>query len=337
MLIYFIISMKRILLFFLCFTVFQYNAQMSWINGITISPSTPTELDSITVFIDLSFAYSDCPLEHKFISVLGNDIQSSSHHCQGSLASICDTRDTLLLAPLPVGTYKLIHSSTSGSGSVPCTPGFVVDDVDSIEFYVVNSALSSVTFKVDMNNVTENFTNPEINGTFNSFCGNCDTMADPNQDGIWEFTSYFPVGDTMQFKFSADNWSIEENLDGNSTCTNGDLNNTNRLFVVPNQDTILKAVCWGSCDTCLSSPVQIENAKASKKLNFKIFPNPVHDLLTVNCDICSIDKLFLYDTRGRLVKTKNTNNILISDLESGPYILVIFVEEKAYKYLIDKF
>ena len=54
-----------------------------------------------------------------------------------------------------MGTYKLIHTSTSGSGSVPCTPGFVVDDVDSIEFYVVNSALSSVTFKVDMNNVTE--------------------------------------------------------------------------------------------------------------------------------------------------------------------------------------
>ena len=74
-----------------------------------------------------------------------------------------------------------------------------------------------------------------------------------------------------------------------------------------------------------------------KELNFKIFPNPVHDLLTVDCDISSIDKLFLYDTRGRLIKTNNTNNILISDLESGPYILVIFVEEKAYKYLIDKF
>ena len=95
--------MKRVLLFFLYFTALQYNAQMSWINGITISPSTPTELDSITVFIDLSFANSDCPLDHKFISVLGNDIQSSSHHCQRLLAAICDTRDTLLLAPLSVG------------------------------------------------------------------------------------------------------------------------------------------------------------------------------------------------------------------------------------------
>lgn len=328
----------RRLLFTLFVTIFSnFHSQMSWINGITISPSTPTELDSITVFIDLSFANSDCPLDHKFISVLGNNIQSSSHHCQGFLAAICDTRDTLLLAPLSVGTYKLVHTSTSGSGSVPCTPGFVVDDVDSIEFYVVNSALSSVTFKVDMNNVTENYSNPEINATFNSFCGNCDTMVDPNQDNIWEFTSYFPVGDTIEYKFSADNWSIEENLDGNSTCTNGDLNNTNRLFVVPNHDTILEAVCWGSCDTCLTSPVQIESANLYKDLNFKIFPNPVRELLTVECDISSIDKLFLYDTMGRLIKTNNTNHILISNLESGPYILVILVKEQAYKYLINKF
>ena len=329
--------MKKFLFILLVSLFSNIHSQMSWINGITISPSTPTEIDSITVFIDLSFAYSDCPLDHKFISVLGNEIQSSSHHCQGPFAAICDTRDTLTLAPLPVGTYKLIHSSTSGSGTVPCTPGFVVDDIDSIEFYVVNSALSSVTFKVDMNNVTDNFTNPEINGTFNSFCGNCDTMVDPNQYNIWEFTSYFPVGDTIEYKFSADNWSIEENLDGNLSCTNGDLNNTNRIFIVPSQDTILDAVCWGSCDTCLTSPVHVENSNVVKEPNFKIFPNPVHDLLTVDCDISTIDKLFLYDTKGRLIKTKNTNNILISDLESGPYILVIFVEEKAYKYLIDKF
>ena len=96
-------------------------------------------------------------------------------------------------------------------------------------------------------------------------------------------------------------------------------------------------MCWGSCDTCLTSPVQIESANLYKDLNFKIFPNPVRELLTVECDISSIDKLFLYDTMGRLIKTNNTNHILISNLESGPYILVILVKEQAYKYLIDKF
>ena len=30
-----------------------------------------------------------------------------------------------------------------------------------------------VTFKLNMTNVTEPFTTPELNGTFNSWCGNC--------------------------------------------------------------------------------------------------------------------------------------------------------------------
>ena len=95
--------MKKIILFFLVFVISIAKSQMSWINGISISPSNPTELDSITVFVDLSFAYSDCPLDHKYISILGNDIQSSSHHCQGPMAAICNTTDTLQLAPLPSG------------------------------------------------------------------------------------------------------------------------------------------------------------------------------------------------------------------------------------------
>ena len=326
----------RRLLFILLLSIFSnIHSQMSWINGITISPSTPTELDSITVFIDLSFANSDCPLDHKFISVLGNDIQSSSHHCQGPLAAICDTRDTLTLAPLPIGTYKLVHSSTSGSGSVPCTPGFVVDDVDSIEFYVVNSALSSVTFKVDMNNVTDNFIRPEINGTFNSFCGNCDTMVDPNQDDIWEFTSYFPVGDTIEYKFSADNWSIEENLDGNSSCTNGDLNNTNRLFVVPGQDTILEAVCWGSCDTCSSSPLFDPSGFYDSKIT--VYPNPVKKEARV--EVNNFDGSFtvqLFDMHNRLICNSNSSVIHMGHLRNGIYIVSVQHNELRKRVLVIK-
>ena len=327
--------MKKFLFILLVSLFSNIHSQMSWINGITISPSTPTELDSITVFVDLSFAYSDCPLDHKFISVLGNEIQSSSHHCQGPLAAICDTRDTLTLAPLPVGTYKLIHSSTSGSGSVPCTPGFVVDDIDSIEFYVVNSALSSVTFKVNMNNVTDNFTNPEINGTFNSFCGNCDTMVDPNQDNIWEFTSYFPVGDTMEYKFSADNWSIEENLDGNLSCTNGDLNNTNRIFIVPSQDTILDAVCWGSCDTCPSLPSFDHFGFYDSEIT--VYPNPV--IKEARVDVKNIEDPFtvqLFDMHNRLISNSTSSVLHMADLRNGIYIVSVQYKELKKRVLVIK-
>ena len=42
-----------------------------------------------------------------------------------------------------------------------------------------------VTFKVDMNNVTDAFTTPCVNGTFNGWCGSCNPMTDANADGIW--------------------------------------------------------------------------------------------------------------------------------------------------------
>ena len=74
--------MKKIILIFLVFFISIIKSQMSWINGISILPSNPTDLDSITIYVDLSFSYSDCPLDHKYISVLGSVIQSSSHHCK---------------------------------------------------------------------------------------------------------------------------------------------------------------------------------------------------------------------------------------------------------------
>ena len=44
----------------------------------------------------------------------------------------------------------------------------------------------SVTFKLDMTNYTGSFTTPEVNGTFNSWCGAaCNPMSDPDGDGIW--------------------------------------------------------------------------------------------------------------------------------------------------------
>ena len=46
----------------------------------------------------------------------------------------------------------------------------------------------SVTFSIDMNNSTASFITPEINGDWNSYCGNCDPMSDPDGDNIWETT-----------------------------------------------------------------------------------------------------------------------------------------------------
>ena len=69
----------------------------------------------------------------------------------------------------------------------------------------------SVTFRVDMNNTVAPFTTPEINGDWNSYCGNCDVLSDPDGDNIWETTLTLLSG-SYEYYFSADNLQIQKHL-----------------------------------------------------------------------------------------------------------------------------
>jgi hypothetical protein len=109
----------------------------------------------------------------------------------------------------------------------------------------------NVTFSVDMQNVT-GFTTPEVNGTFNGWCGNCNAMSDANADGIWEVTLDIPAGN-YEYKFAHDAWTGQENLTPGSSCTMTSFGNTNRTLVVTGATTVA-TVCWGSCNACSTTP-----------------------------------------------------------------------------------
>ena len=111
----------------------------------------------------------------------------------------------------------------------------------------------NVTFQVDMNQVTAGFTTPEVNGTWNNWCGNCNPMTDADGDGIWEATIPLLSG-SYEYKFSADNWTIQEMNDPTASCTNGNATYTNRVLSVGTADITVPVVCWGSCDPCFYSP-----------------------------------------------------------------------------------
>ena len=112
---------------------------------------------------------------------------------------------------------------------------------------------TNVTFRVDMTQQT-GFTTPEVNGTFNNWCGaSCSPMADVNSDGVWEVTVPINPG-TYEFKFAADNWTTQENLTQGSPCTVTNGGFTNRSLTVGTNDTILPVVCWGTCVNCASVP-----------------------------------------------------------------------------------
>ncbi|MEC9158891.1 MAG: choice-of-anchor J domain-containing protein, partial [Bacteroidota bacterium] len=114
-------------------------------------------------------------------------------------------------------------------------------------------ATVNVTFQVDMNQVTAGFTTPEVNGTWNAWCGNCNPMTDADGDGIWEATIPLLSG-SYEYKFSADNWTIQEMNDPTASCTNGNATYTNRVLSVGTADITVPVVCWGSCDPCFYSP-----------------------------------------------------------------------------------
>ena len=98
---------------------------------------------------------------------------------------------------------------------------------------------NNVTFQVDMNTVDPaTFTIPEVNGTFNSWCGNCAAMTDSNGDNVWEVTIDLANG-SYEYKFSADNWGIQESLLPGSWCTVSNFGFTNRVLNISGDTTLL--------------------------------------------------------------------------------------------------
>jgi hypothetical protein len=113
----------------------------------------------------------------------------------------------------------------------------------------------AVTFQVDMQNVTD-FTTPEVNGTFNGWCGGCFQLSDPDGDNIWSGTAMIPEG-IYEYKFAYDAWTGQEYLTAGSPCTVTSFEFTNRSLEVAG-DVILPVVCWESCSDCASSPVNYD-------------------------------------------------------------------------------
>jgi hypothetical protein len=143
-------------------------------------------------------------------------------------------------------TYNLLSIFYDFNNNPTTTKTYYVDDIyfggtPPVQNY-------NVTFQVDMKNVLQSYTTPELNGTFNGWCGNCTQMSDANNDSIWDVTIQLPAG-SYEYKFAADNWGIDETLIQGTFCTVTNGGFTNRALTVSG-DTVLPAVCWASCNTC---------------------------------------------------------------------------------------
>ena len=115
---------------------------------------------------------------------------------------------------------------------------------------------TQVTFHLDFStylaDTAKTETQPYLNGTFNSWCGDCNPMTDEDGDGVYDITIPLAAGD-HEYKFTAGGWNDQEMFTAGTVGTvdqNGD--NVNRLLsVVPSMmEMIIGPVCWEAFVPC---------------------------------------------------------------------------------------
>ncbi|MFM1999010.1 MAG: hypothetical protein RL204_957, partial [Bacteroidota bacterium] len=180
----------------------------------------------------------------------------------------------------------------------------------------------NVTFKVDMSEVTANFTTPEVNGTFNNWCGGCAPMSDLDGDDVWELTISLPVG-SHEYKFAYDAWAGQEELTPGSPCVVTLDGFTNRALTVT-ETAVLDAVCWASCEVCDVAVNELSDA------SFGMYPNPASDNITLNFEGLSYEPSTVKITNaiGQTVHfetlvNNNQKSISTERFENGVYFIAL--------------
>ena len=132
-------------------------------------------------------------------------------------------------------------------------------------------AQANVTFQVDMNLFQGSFGGVFVNGSFNGWCGECNPMSDDDGDGVWAVTLPLDPG-TIEYKFTLDGWSQQENFAGGEPCTVTDGPYTNRVLTF-DADTVVPVVCYNSCDACPDEVFYYNVTLAVNTANIEVGPN----------------------------------------------------------------
>ena len=110
--------------------------------------------------------------------------------------------------------------------------------------------VADVTFRVDMNDYPLSFGYVNLSGSLNGWCGDCAQMSDADGDGVYELTVSLDQGATYEYKFTMDNWSVQEQFQDGDACTSTIDGYVNRTLTVGTESTTLDLVCFDSCEAC---------------------------------------------------------------------------------------
>jgi hypothetical protein len=181
----------------------------------------------------------------------------------------------------------------------------------------------NVTFRVNMSEYTgPAYTGVFLNGSFNTWCGNCTPMVDQG-NGVWTVTIPLPVG-TKEYKFTLDGWSFQEEFTGTESCIDPVADQFNNRYVEITGDTTLALVCYNSCTACLGAGVDEIGTNM-----VRFYPNPAQGKVTIESS-ATIYEVVCSDLNGKQMSTGlYKNNKVVLNTESfnkGIYLLQIKTE-----------
>ena len=215
---------------------------------------------------------------------------------------------------------EVISTSASYSFTVDKSAAYLA------HFTKANSPVE-VIFQVDMQNETIS-SGVYLRGSFNNW-NSTEPLA--KEGTVYYKTIELNPGETVEYKFvNGEQW--EENIPSN--CSYGSTGN--RQLIVPEENIVLDAVCFNSCNTCdpdavyeLSSMVTLYPNPTTGKVIITGFTEPIH--LKVN----------IYDIAGRLIDhcnyiAENKVQVDLSTYPKGFYQLQLDCELGVLNYKIQK-
>jgi len=179
---------------------------------------------------------------------------------------------------------------------------------------------SNVTFNVDMSLYPDPIGTVYVNGTFNGWCGDCNPMNDAGS-GMWKVTLPLTVGESIEYKFTIDGWTVEEIFAGGESCTvtDGSGQYTNRYFMVEAGDPSIDIVCWESCEPCAVSIEEQSN-------EFTVAPNPFNAEIEISSNE-TMKEIKIIDLSGKVVTSVavdgSSTKMNLDYLTSGVYTITV--------------
>lgn len=157
-----------------------------------------------------------------------------------------------------------------------------------------------VTFQSDRRS-SPAFTNAYVSGTFpQAWNGTAYPMTDDDGDSIYTVVMSLTPGD-YRFKFTADDWALQESFDpanmSDTSCLNtNSAGFTDRFITIGANDTVLPVFCWEECVAC--SGIGLEE----HDLSFNVYPNPATTALFIDNPYSEAVEIIIFNSLGQKVK-----------------------------------